>query len=98
MDGLIAREPSKMCCGLGKFPTASTATQQVTINFPFTFSRKPIVVVSWCDSVNTSNSVSGLTVIKSKVSTTEFDAFCKRVDTSSSWYFTWVAIEPDTAW
>lgn len=98
MDGLIVKNIPKMCCGLGTFPSASTDTQQVTINFPFTFSRKPIVVVSWCDTANTPNNVSGLTVIKSKVSTTGFDAFCKRIASSSAWYFTWVAIEPDTAW
>lgn len=97
MNGLVVKEPKRICCGIGKFVAASVGNQTVSITFPFTFERKPIIVVSWCDSANTPNHIKDLIVNKSNVTASGFVALANRISSSSDWYFSWVAIEPDTA-
>ena len=96
MNGLTVKEPKMISCGIGKFAATTAGNQTVSITFPFTFERKPIIVVSWCDSANTPDHIKDLIVKKSSVTVSGFNALANRISPDADWYFSWVAIEPDT--
>lgn len=78
--------------GRAIFTNTAAGIQQVQVTFPRTLPRKPkVVMINWCDSVNTPAYMDYVYVQDGSITVSGFTALAKRLTSGSNWYADYVA-------